>query len=170
MPSSGGWTLVPSQPRQESDESGSAVDVFSLISANPESSSLDLDANHSMALPSSNNQPTSEDHLPLGPAIVDWVEEQSLHEKTSNDAIGLQSARVGSVSTHSDAASQARAKTNEYASREEGGQQAKKVYDIPTLLKLRETQSAIPVMLHVKPEAIAGESKTLQLCKRDQKD
>ena len=30
------------------------------------------------------------------------------------------------------------------------------VYDIPTLLQLRQTQGQIPVMLHVKPEAIAG--------------
>ena len=34
---------------------------------------------------------------------------------------------------------------------------AKRVYSIETLLKLRETQSAVPVILHVKPESIAGE-------------
>ena len=33
---------------------------------------------------------------------------------------------------------------------------AKRVYSIETLLKLRETQSAVHVMLRVKPEAIAG--------------
>ena len=33
----------------------------------------------------------------------------------------------------------------------------KRIYDIQTLLAMRYTQSAVPVMLRVKPEAIAGE-------------
>lgn len=33
----------------------------------------------------------------------------------------------------------------------------KRTYDIATLLGMRHTQGAVPVMLRVKPEAIAGE-------------
>ena len=47
---------------QQSDDSGSGVDGFTPIRANPESSEnsyLDLNANYNMALPLGNNQPTS---------------------------------------------------------------------------------------------------------------
>ncbi|KAK4691944.1 hypothetical protein P7C71_g5168, partial [Lecanoromycetidae sp. Uapishka_2] len=36
------------------------------------------------------------------------------------------------------------------------GRARRKVYDIPTLLRLKAVQCAVPVMLRVKPEAIAG--------------
>ena len=46
-----------------------------------------------------------------------------------------------------------------------------RVYSIETLLKLRKTQSKVPVMLRVKPEAIAGEigksSRDLSLVTHD---
>ena len=165
MQSSGTWTSVPSSSHQQSDDSSSGVDGFTLISANTESSQnsyLDLNANHNMALPLGNSQPTSETHHPQGPAVVDWVEEQSLPEsQTPNDAMGVQRAGVDSVSLHSGPPKQACASTNQLASHQEGRQQAK-VYDIPTLLKLRDTQSAVPVMLRIKPEAIAGKSIPLQ--------
>ena len=153
------WISVPSPANHQSDDSGSGLDGFTLISANPESSDnsyLDLNANHSMALPLGNNQPASEIHHPQ-PAVVDWVEEQSITDQASNDAMGVQRARVHSGSPHPGPAKQARASTHELASHHDGRQQAK-VYDIPTLLRLRETQSAVPVMLRIKPEAIAGES------------
>ena len=160
MQSSGTWTSVPSLTNQQSDGSSSGVDGFTLINANPESSEnsyLDLNANHTMALPLGNNQPTSETSHPNRPAVVDWVEEQSLPDQTPNDAMGVQRARPDSVLPHSDPSKQARADTDELTSHQEIRQQAK-VYDIPTLLKLRETQSAVPVMLRIKPEAIAGEA------------
>ena len=154
---------------QKSDDSGSGVDGFTLISANPESGETSyLDLNN-MALPLGDNQPTSETHHRQRPTIVDWVEEQSLPDQTSNDAMAVQRARVDSVSPHSGPATQARASTDGLASHREGRQQAK-VYDISTLLKLRETQSAVPVMLRIKPEAIAGESIILQSSKLGQMD
>lgn len=161
MQSSGAWIFVLPTAHQHSDDSDSGIDAFSLISANPEpsdTSCLDLDAVCNMALPLDNDQPPSENLHPLRPAIVDWVEEQSLHDQTSDGATELQRARVENVPPLAGKQKQARARTSEYASRQEGHQQVKKVYDIPTLLKLRETQSAIPVMLRVKPEAIAGKS------------
>ena len=172
MQSSGTWTSVPSLMNQQSDDSCSGVDGFTLISANPESSEngyLDLNANNNMALPLGNNQPTSETHHPQRPAVIDWVEEQSLPDQTPNDAMGVQRARVDSVSPHSGPAKQARASTNQLASHQEGRQQAK-VYDISTLLKLRDTQSAVPVMLRIRPEAIAGESIPMQSSILDQLD
>ena len=172
MQSSGTWTSVPSLLNQQSDDSGSGLDGFTLISANPESSEnsyLDLNANHNMALPLSDNQPTSETHHPQRPAVVDWVEEQSLTDQASNDAMGVQRGRIDTASPHSGPAKQIRASTNELAPHHQGRQQAK-VYDIPTLLKLRETQSAVPVMLRIKPEAIAGGSIVLQSSILDQMD
>ena len=157
---------------QQSDDSGSGLDAFTLISANPESSEnsyLDLNANSNMALPLGDNQPTSENHHPQRPAVVDWVEEQSLTDQASNDAMGGQRARIDNVSPHSSLAKQSRPSTNELASHHQGRQQAK-VYNIPTLLKLRETQSAVPVMLRIKPEAIAGGSIILQSSILDQID
>ena len=159
MQSPGAWTTVPSLAHQQSDDSGSEIDGFSLISANPElsgTSQLSHNAASNMPLPSSNDQSSSESLSPPRPAVVDWVEEQSLHDQTSG-ATGLQRARVGSVPPHAGQAKQARSITNEPSSRQEGRQHSRKVYDIPTLLKLKETQSAVPVMLRVKPEAIAGE-------------
>ena len=172
MQSSGTWTSVPSLVNQQSDGSGSGLDGFTLISANPESSNnsqLDLNANSDMALPSGNNQPTSETNHPQRPAVVDWVEEQSLTNPSSDEAMGVQHARIDGVSPHSGPAKQSHASTNELASHQKGRRQAK-VYDIPTLLKLRETQSAVPVMLRIKPEAIAGEPKRLQSPTLDQID
>ena len=168
MQSPGAWTIVPSLAHQQSDDSGSGIDGFSLISANPEfrgTSQLSHDATSNMPLSSSNDQSSSESLPPPRPAVVDWVEEQSLHDQTSNGATGLQRARVGSVPPHAGQAKQACSITNEPSSRQEGRQHSRKVYDIPTLLKLKETQSAVPVMLRVKPEAIAGELITLQLPK-----
>lgn len=142
---------------RQSDDSGSGVDGFTLINVSPESSYLDLNANQNMALPLGKKPPTSESDHPQRPAVVDWVEEQSLPDQTSNDAMGFQRARVDSISPDSGPSKQACADANELASHQEGRQQAK-VYDIPTLLKLRETQRAVPVMLRIKPEAIAGEA------------
>ena len=168
MQSSGACIVVLPPAHQHSDDSSSGIDAFSLISANPEPSDtsyLDLDVVCNMDLPLGNDQPSSEDIHPLRPAVVDWVEEQSLHDQTSDGAAELQRARVENVPPLADNVKQARARTSEHTSRQQGHQQVKKVYDIPTLLKLRETQSAIPVMLRVKPEAIAGESMIMQLPK-----
>lgn len=49
------------------------------------------------------------------------------------------------------------ASTSQHHVGEAIGRRTKKVYDIPTLLSLRHVQGQVPVMLHVKPEAIAGD-------------
>lgn len=163
------WIVVQPPAHQHSDDSGSDIDGFSLINANPETSDtsyLDLDAVCNMATPLDNDdQPPSEGLHSLRPAVVDWVEEQSMHDQTSDGANELERARVENVTPLAGRQKQVHVRTSEYASCQEGHQQVKKVYDIPTLLKLRETQSAIPVMLRVRPEAIAGESIMMQLPK-----
>ena len=134
--------------------------MFSLINANPElseTSYIDFHASTNMALPSGNDGPSSENVPPIRSAVVDWVQEQSQHDEPSKDATGLQRVHVDETPPRAGQAQHAHAKRDNHASHQEGCQPAKKVYDIATLLRLRETQSAVPVMLRVKPEAIAGE-------------
>lgn len=159
MQSSGSCTVTPTLTHEQSVDYGSGTDVFSLINANPElseTSHFDFHASTNMALPLGNDQPSSENIPPVRSAVVDWVQEQSQHDKPSKDATGLQHVHVDETPPRGGQAQHARAKTDNHASRQEGCQPAKKVYDIATLLMLRETQSAVPVMLRVKPEAIAG--------------
>lgn len=160
MQSSGGWTTVPSLTHKQSIDSGSGTDAFSLINANPELSEtnyLELDVTRNMALPLGNDRPSSESLPTVKPAVVDWVQEQSQHDQPSNDATGLQRACVDGTPPVASQAKQPHARMNDHASRQDSCPPATKVYDIATLLRLRETQSAVPVMLRVKPEAIAGE-------------
>lgn len=159
MQSSRDWTNVPSLVHKQSVDSGSGTDAFSLINANPELSEtnyLDLDASTNMALTLGNDRPSSENLPPVSSAVVDWVQEQSQHDQPSKDATGLQRAPVEATPPGASQAKRSHARIDDYASRQDGCQPAKKVYDIATLLRLRETQSAVPVMLRVKPEAIAG--------------
>ena len=159
MQPSGGSTSVKSLAHKQSIDSGLGTDAFSLINANPElseTSDLDLDAIRNMALPLDSDRPSSENPPPVRSTVVDWVQEQSQHDQPSNDATGLQRAHVDETPPRAGRTKPPRAQTHGRASRQEGCQRAK-VYDIATLLRLRETQSAVPVMLRVKPEAIAGE-------------
>lgn len=160
MQSSGGWTSPQSLNYEQSVDSGSGTDAFSLINANPEISETSypgFDAITNMALPLGTSRSSSENIPPVRPAVVNWVQEQSQHDQPSKDSSPLQRARVDGSPPRAGQAQQASAKAKDDASHQEGYQPAKKVYDIATLLRLKETQSAVPVMLRVKPEAIAGE-------------
>ena len=159
MQPSGGSTSVKSQVHTQSVDSSLGTDSFSLINANPElseTSYLDLDAIRNMALPLDSDRPSSENPPPVRSTVVDWVQKQSQHDQPSNDTTGLQCAYGDETPPCAGQAKPSRAQTHGHASRQQGCQRAK-VYDIATLLRLRETQSAVPVMLRVKPEAIAGE-------------
>lgn len=165
MHSFGGWTCVPPLGRKQSVDSSSETDAFSLITTNPElreTSYIDIDATRNMALPLSNDQPYSGNLSPVRSAIVDWVQEQSQHDQASSDATRLQLARGDENLPCADQSKRARAKIDDNVSNQKGGRPAKKVYDLATLLSLKETQSAVPVMLRVKPEAIAGECYEVQ--------
>ena len=160
MQSSGGWTSPQSLNYEQSVDSGSGTDAFSLINANPEISETsypDFDAITNMALPLGTSQSSSENIPPVRAAVVNWIQEQSQHDQPSKNSSGLQRARVDGTPPRAGQAHRVSAKAEENASRQEVYQPTKKVYDIATLLRLKETQSAVPVMLRVKPEAIAGE-------------
>lgn len=169
MDYSGSWTSVPSPAHGQSVDSGSETDAFSLIAANPElqeSSFLNLDAIWSMDLPLDNHQPSSEDLptvVPIRSDVDDWVQYQSQHDQPSENTTVLQRARVKVALPRVDQEKQALAKTHEPTSLQIARQRGKKVYDIATLLRLKETQSAVPVMLRVRPEAIAGEYYDIQV-------
>ena len=159
MQSSRDWTSVPSLDQGQSVDSGSGTDAFSLINVNPEISETnysDLDAIKNMTLPSGNDPPPSENLPPIRSALVDWVQDQSQHDQPSNDSIRLQRECPDGTTPHAGQGEQALTNTVDHTSRQEGNQPTRKVYDIATLLRLKETQSAVPVMLRVKPEAIAG--------------
>ena len=82
-----------------------------------------------------------------------------MHDQPSNGT-ETQIARVDATPPHlSQVYTQV---VDDHRSIQEARRSTKKVYDIPTLLRLKETQSAVPVMLRVKPEAIKGKSLTLQ--------
>lgn len=160
MQSSGGWTSITSQGREQSVDSSSGTDAFSLINANPalsETSYLDIEATSNMTLPLRDDQSSSENLPPIRSSVVDWVQDQSQHDQLSNDATGLQRAPLNETSAPTSQPKQAHARTRDTNDRQEGRQTSKRLYDIATLLRLKETQSAVPVMLRVKPEAIAGE-------------
>lgn len=112
-----------------------------------------------MALPLGSDQTSSGSLSSVSPVVVDCVQEQSQHDQPSNanDATRLPLPRSDGNLTRADEAKQARTRTDHSAIRQGRCQSAKKVYDIATLLSLRDTQSVVPVMLRVKPEAIAGD-------------
>ena len=138
MQSSAEWNGVPFSAHAQSVDSGSGTDAFSVINAIPELSyTSHFDA-----------------HQP-------WVMAAPFGRYPALDhATGLQRARDDRTPPAADQAKQAHAEKDDHKSRQEDCPPAKKVYDIPTLLRLKETQSAVPVMLRVKPEAIAGECRS----------
>ena len=160
-------TSVPPPTHQQSDDSSSEIDAFSLISANAklsETNYLDIGAVCTMALPLGNDRSVSVNASSGTSGVVGWVQEQSLHDQPSNGTTEPHTARVDGTPPYVDQTKQACAQIDDgHGSIQEACQPAKKVYDIPTLLRLKETQSAVPVMLRVKPEAIKGKSLTLEL-------
>ena len=159
MHSTDGWTIVLSLEHEKSADSSSGTDATSLIAASPEpceTSYIDLDATWNMALPLGSDQPSSGNLSSVSPVVVDWVQKQS-HPSNANDATRLPLPRSDGNLTRANEAKQARTRTDHSAIRQGRCQSAKKVYDIATLLSLRDTQSVVPVMLRVKPEAIAGD-------------
>lgn len=89
-------------------------------------------------------------------AVVDWVHQQSNHEQLRNAAIVSRRAQMITPPPFDIQGINRRAERERNRLSGTAGRPVKRVYDIATLLKLRETQCAVPVMLRVKPEAIAG--------------
>ena len=148
------------------DNSSSEIDAISLISANAtlsETSYIDLGAVSNMALPAGNDQSIYENAPSGRPGVVDWVQKHSLHDESSKATTEPHDSRLNETPPHVDRTKQSCIQvSDDHVLNQEVCQPAKKVYDIPTLLRLKETQSAVPVMLRVKPEAIKGKSLTLR--------
>ena len=165
MQSSECETSVP-RPTHHHDSSPE-IDAISLISANAtlsETSYIDLGAVSNMALPAGNDHSIYENAPSGRSGVVDWVQKQSLHDEPSKGTTEPHDYRLDETPPHVNQTKQACSQVNDdHALIQEVCQPAKKVYDIPTLLRLKETQSAVPVMLRVKPEAIKGKSLTLRL-------
>lgn len=156
MQSSWDWTNVPSLADTRNADSGSRTDAFSLINAITELNYLNINATEDMALSLAKDPSSSDNVSPVRSAVVDWVQDQSQHDQQSKNSTGLQQGCGNGTPPHASQPKQAPTNTNGHIPLEERCQPVKKVYDIETLLRLKEAQSAVPVMLRVKPEAIAG--------------
>lgn len=104
-------------------------------------------ATTSMNLPAAAAQAPTENMVPHTSAVVDWVHQQSQHDEPRNASTMNRRAQMVTPPPYS---------VRTAGMGREQSLPRRKVYDAVTLLKLRETQSAVPVMLRVKPEAIAG--------------
>ena len=163
MQSSADSEDVPSSSYAQSVDSGSGTDPFTVINAIPElSDTSHFDAHQPWVmaapfglLPASPIDISSITSSPLGSDRM-----HSQHDQPLDDAAGCQRARDDGTQPALDQAIKSHAEKHDHKPRQEDCPPAKKVYDIPTLLKLKETQSAVPVMLRVKPEAIAGECRS----------
>ncbi len=101
----------------------------------------------SVAPPAAVSRASPEDFSPDTSAVVHWVHHQSTHDQALNTATTTQRAQMTTPPPHN---------VQSRALHDDQDQSGNRVYEIATLLKLRETQCAVPVMLRVKPEAIAG--------------
>ena len=160
MQSSADSENVPYSSHAQSVDSGSGTDPFAVINAIPElsyTSHFDAHQPWVMAAPFGVLPASSIDISSINSSLFDSDRMHSQHDQPSNDATGLQRARDDETPPAADQAKKSPALKHDDKPRQEDCSPAKKVYDIPTLLRLKETQSAVPVMLRVRPEAIAGE-------------
>lgn len=167
MQSSADWDNVPSSAHAQSVDSGSGPDAFSVINAIPElsyTSHFDAHQPWVMAAPFGVHPTSSVDISSMSSSLVGGDRTHSEHDQPLNDPTGLQRPRDDGTPPAADQGKNADAQKDDHKSRQEDCPPAKKVYDIPTLLRLKETQSAVPVMLRVKPEAIAGECRSYPAC------
>ena len=163
MQSSADAENLPSSSHAQSADSGSGSDPFSVINAIPElsyTSHFDAHQPWVMAAPFGVLPASSIDISSITSSPVDPDRMHSQHDQTLNNATGLQCARDDGTPPAADQAKEPHAQEHDHKPRQEDCPPAKKVYDIPTLLRLKETQSAVPVMLRVRPEAIAGECRS----------
>ena len=143
-------------------DSGSGTDPFSVINAIPElsyTSHFDAHQPWLMAAPFGVLSASSVDSS-VNSSLFRSDPVHSQHDQPSNNAIGLQRAHDDGTTPAAEQAKELDAQKHDQKPRQEDCPPAKNVYDIPTLLRLKETQSAVPVMLRVKPEAIAGKCRS----------
>ena len=154
---------LPSSSHAHSVDSGSGTDPFSVINAIPElsyTSHFDAHQPWVMAAPFGVLPASSIDISSIASSLIGSDRMHSQHDQPSNNATGPQRARDDGTPPAADQAKKSHAQEHDHKPRQEDCPPAKKVYDIPTLLRLKEIQSAVPVMLRVRPEAIAGDCRS----------
>lgn len=97
--------------------------------------------------PSALAHASAEKIAPQTSAVINWVHQQSQHDQPPGAAKATRRVQM---------ATPPQIKTKVVGSSSDHGRPRRLVYEAATLLKLRNTQCAVPVMLRVKPEAIAG--------------
>ena len=156
-----------SSSHAQSVDSGSGTDPFLVINSIPElsyTSHFDAHQPWVMAAPFGVLSASSTNISSVTPPLFASDRVHSQHDQPSNDATSLQRARDDRTPPAADQAKEAHAEKHDHKPRREDCPPANKVYDIPTLLRLKETQSAVPVMLRVRPEAIAGKCRSYPAC------
>lgn len=160
MSSLGSWMDIRSPVGFQTIDAGLETPAYSLTNATSQLLRAQLhnvlDTTENMSS-SRDLQVSSENNPPVTSSVVDWVQRQSKQDVLQHHPAAAMPQRDQNVTppprpVPSDEArfSQARHSTCTAARQTVG-----RVYSIETLLRLRETQSAVPVMLRVKPEAIA---------------
>lgn len=161
MSSLGSWMKVHSPQGFQSVNSGLDIHAYSLTNATSQVLRAHLHdmANTTENLASSRDlRASAENNPPNTSKVVDWVQQQSKNDLPHNPPTTAMPQHDQNVTPpprpipSDDVQFDYGRRANRTATRKP----AKRVYSIETLLKLRETQSVVPVMLRVKPEAIAG--------------
>ena len=158
---------TPSSSLAQSVDSGSGTDPFLVINSIPElsyTSHFDAHQPWVMAAPFGVLSASSIDINSNTSSLLGSDPMHSQHDQPLHDATTLQRACDDRTPPAADQAKEDHAEKHDHKPRQEDHLPAKKVYDIPTLLRLKEIQSAVPVMLRVRPEAIAGEYRSYLAC------
>ena len=161
MSSLGSWMKVHSPQGFRSVNSGLDIHAYSLTNTTSQVLRAHLHdmANTTGNLASSRDlQASAENSPPNTSAVVDWVQQQSKHDLPHNPPTTAMPQRDQNVTPPPRPIPSDDAQFDywHHANRTATRKPANRVYSIEKLLKLRETQSAVPVTLRVKLEAIVG--------------
>ena len=164
MSSTGSWTEVQSlSPDAMDTDSEAGSDSFSIITIIAFNEGSGSGTGFEMAQDGPTSASASASHASN---VLDWVQQQSVQDETSSLAPASQHVHVDTPLPRPAELQDKQSDVNPPSARQEPQRAAKKVYDIATLLRLRETQGSVPVMLRVKPEAIAGKLLPVALLSR----
>ncbi|MCJ1454939.1 hypothetical protein MMC28_005292 [Mycoblastus sanguinarius] len=105
---------------------------------------------------------SSENTAPNAFNVSDWVHQQSLQDQLFGHTIASQSACIKTPPPRNMHPEDTKTNISNLVDPPGSFKPTRKVYGIATLLRMRETTSAVPVMLRVKPEAIAGKNQILE--------
>ena len=157
MPFTGSWIKIHSPEHLSSVDSGLDSYASSWVTETLEPSRKHATSTVNAVMSTSMNaQASLENIAPIGSGTENWVHGQA-KQNLSRDAASTRRAQnltppprpIPPNDTYTKQRCRSICNTNR--------QPEKLVYSAETLLTLRETQRNIPVMLRVKPEAIAGE-------------